>query len=71
MTGDPIAAIGNSGNTIQPHLHFQLMQHNAPFTANPLAFVFADYEMKDGKAWKGEALSLPNNGQVFRTMKTG
>jgi len=66
--GQAIAAIGNSGNTIQPHLHFQLMQDNAPFTAIPLPFVFSGYEKKAGKAWIREAGSLPNNRQVFKTI---
>ena len=67
--GEAIAAIGNSGNTIQPHLHFQLMQDNAPFTAMPLPFVFSGYEKKEGGVWKSEALTLPRNRQVFRTIE--
>lgn len=67
--GQTIAAIGNSGNTIQPHLHFQLMQDNAPLSAIPLPFVFSVYEKKTGNAWVREAGSLPNNRQVFRTME--
>jgi hypothetical protein len=66
-TGDLIAAIGNSGNTIQPHLHFQLMKENSPFTTPPLPFVFTAYEARQGKTWKMEQTSLPKNGQVFRT----
>ena len=66
--GQAIAAVGNSGNTIQPHLHFQLMRDNAPFTAIPLPFVFSEYEKKEGDAWKNAVLSLPNNRQVFRTI---
>ena len=66
-TGDLIAAIGNSGNTIQPHLHFQLMKENGPFTAPPIPFVFSAYETREGRTWKKEQSSLPKNGQVFRT----
>ena len=65
-SGDLIAAIGNSGNTIQPHLHFQLMIENSPFTSPPIPFVFSTYETKVGKAWKQQSNSLPANGQVFR-----
>ena len=67
--GELIAAIGNSGNTIQPHLHFQLMENNSPFTAVPLPFVFSSYERKEGNIWKKERSTLPKNGQVFRTRK--
>jgi murein DD-endopeptidase MepM/ murein hydrolase activator NlpD len=69
--GDAIAAIGNSGNTIQPHLHFQLMQDNAPFTAILLAFVFSAYERQDGDAWKSQVHALPSNRQVFRAVEAG
>ena len=66
-SGDPIAAIGNSGNTIQPHLHFQLMSENEPLTAPPLPFVFSAYETRLGNTWRQERSSLPRNSQVFRT----
>jgi hypothetical protein len=65
-TGDPIAAIGNSGNTIQPHLHFQLMKDSSPLATPPLPFVFSGYETRKGKTWKKQKTSLPGNGQVFR-----
>lgn len=67
--GGVIAAIGNSGNTIQPHLHFQLMEDNAPSTAIPIPFVFSGYEKKEGGAWKREEFALPKNSQVFRTIE--
>ena len=66
-TGDVVGAIGNSGNSIQPHLHFQLMKEDSPFSANPLPFVFSSYEVWEGKTWKRKQTSLPKNGQVFRT----
>ena len=64
-TGDIIAAIGNSGNTIQPHLHFQLMKENNPITSPPLPFVFSRFETKQQKTWKTRTKSLPRNRQVF------
>lgn len=67
--GEAIAAIGNSGNTIQPHLHFQLTKDSDPFTAIPLPFVFAGFDKKEGRSWKREQLALPRNGQVFRTIE--
>ena len=70
-TGDWIAAVGNSGNTIQPHLHFQLMKDNSPFSSPPLRFVFASYETRQGKAWKTERTFLPKDGQVFRAHGAG
>lgn len=67
--GGVIAAIGNSGNTIQPHLHFQPMEESAPFTSSPFPFVFSVCEIKAGEEWKREAFTFPGNGQVFRTIE--
>ena len=67
-SGQTVAAIGNSGNTIQPHLHFQLMDGPAPLTASPLPFVLQEYEEKEGKAWRRRCNTLPRNYQVFRSI---
>ena len=64
--GEPIAAVGNSGNTIQPHLHFQLMADDRPFEAEPMPFVLSGYERRDGGTWQQLRSSLPANGQLFR-----
>jgi Peptidase family M23 len=36
--GEPVARAGNSGNTTEPHLHFQLMDHPKPMYAAGLPF---------------------------------
>jgi murein DD-endopeptidase MepM/ murein hydrolase activator NlpD len=69
-SGDPIAVVGNSGNTIQPHLHFQIMKENSLLTSLPLPFIFSTYETKDGKTWKKQYQSLPENNRVFRVNGT-
>jgi len=62
VTGDElIARVGNSGNTIQPHLHFQLMAKNDPGTSIPIPFLLASYQLKNQK----KQLEIPNNYQVF------
>lgn len=38
--GQPIARCGNSGNSSEPHLHFQLMDHARPTFAAGLPFEF-------------------------------
>ncbi|MFG2001186.1 peptidoglycan DD-metalloendopeptidase family protein [Spirillospora sp. NPDC048911] len=42
--GDHLADCGNSGNTSEPHLHFQLMDRARPMIANGVPFVFEHYE---------------------------
>ena len=42
--GDPVASCGNSGNTTEPHLHFQLMDRPRASVAAGIPFRFADHE---------------------------
>jgi murein DD-endopeptidase MepM/ murein hydrolase activator NlpD len=40
--GEEIGECGNSGNTSEPHVHFQLMDHRLPMLAVGIPFTFAD-----------------------------
>jgi murein DD-endopeptidase MepM/ murein hydrolase activator NlpD len=51
-TGSEIGAVGNSGNSTMPHLHFHLMDGADPHTAAGLPCVFRDYERLDGTRWE-------------------
>ena len=64
-SGEFIARVGNSGNSIQPHLHFHLMETNNPLMSMPLPFVFEAYEKKQDGMWCLQHQSLPGNRQVF------
>jgi murein DD-endopeptidase MepM/ murein hydrolase activator NlpD len=58
--GEPVAECGNSGNSTEPHLHFQLMDHPSVLFAAGLPFRLARFEV-DGVVEGG----VPANGQPF------
>jgi Peptidase family M23 len=59
--GDVLGLCGNSGNSSEPHLHFQLMDHPRPFIAAGLPFVLEEVSI-DGSACRED---VPANGQVL------
>ena len=42
--GEMVGRCGNSGNSSEPHLHMQLMDHPRTAFANGVPFEFAEYE---------------------------
>lgn len=66
MSGDVLAKVGNSGNSIQPHLHFQIMKEQDPAQGTPIPFLF-DYRIPGKEESKSINLTnLPKNYQHFR-----
>jgi murein DD-endopeptidase MepM/ murein hydrolase activator NlpD len=61
-TGQPIAALGNSGNSSAPHLHFHVMSTPDPLMSNGLPFTFEKFRL-DSRVASLDALSqLENTG---------
>lgn len=60
-SGEIIAQVGNSGNTIQPHLHFQLMAENDPGKSIPIPFLLESCQLKK----QNKLVGLPNNYESF------
>jgi murein DD-endopeptidase MepM/ murein hydrolase activator NlpD len=58
--GQPLAACGNSGNSTESHLHFQLMDHPSVLLAAGLPLRFVRYQV--GGA---DQAGVPHNLQPF------
>ncbi len=48
--GQVLARLGNSGNSTEPHLHFQIMDQPSTLAANGLPYAFDSYELYQSKA---------------------
>jgi hypothetical protein len=57
--GEPLAAVGNSGNSTTPHLHFHIMDGRNPFKAKGLPCKFRRYERFRDGAWEEVFDSMP------------
>lgn len=64
--GELLGQVGNSGNTLQPHLHFQLMKESDLFQAIPIPFVLESCQVINNGAWRYESSKLPRNYERFR-----
>jgi len=43
--GQTIALVGNSGNTLEPHLHFHVMNHASPLASNGLPYEIDSFQV--------------------------
>jgi hypothetical protein len=62
--GDELGEVGNSGSSIQPHLHFQVMSNENPFPLfeNLLPFKLRQLRKKIGEEWVGITNAELKNG---------
>jgi hypothetical protein len=50
--GEPLGNVGNSGNSVMPHLHFHLMSCENPFQAEGILCAFREYEILQQGRWE-------------------
>lgn len=64
-TGQVVGAVGNTGNTDGPHLHFQLMSASDPLRANGLPFMFDKFRLDSRIAATGnEQVDIGGQAQM-------
>ena len=66
--GQVIGAVGNSGNTTMPHLHFQLMDRADPMEASGLPFSFVGLELQRDGGWVPLETGMPAADQLVRAV---
>jgi len=66
--GEPLAAVGNSGNTTMPHLHFHIMNGRDPFKAEGLSCKFRRYERFRDGLWEEVFDSIPDALEPIRVI---
>ena len=68
--GTYLGNVGHSGNSTEPHLHFQLMDSAIIESANGLPLVFETYEKYNGHSWEIINNQLPAAGERIRSLDT-
>ena len=64
--GQAIGLVGNSGNSDEPHLHFQVMDGPSPLGAEGLPYHIDAFEVLRGNAKGKKENALPMDGMVVR-----
>ncbi|MGV6816207.1 MAG: M23 family metallopeptidase, partial [Thiotrichales bacterium] len=64
--GDYLAAVGHSGNSSVPHLHFQLMDRVDIKSAKGLPCCFSSYEANINDLWEKVKCGIPGSKYTIR-----
>jgi murein DD-endopeptidase MepM/ murein hydrolase activator NlpD len=65
---DVVGEVGNSGNSLAPHLHLQLMDSADPRQGRLLAFRFRRYALWNGMSWETVWDRAPTGGERIRSV---
>jgi murein DD-endopeptidase MepM/ murein hydrolase activator NlpD len=75
VAGQHVGECGNTGNSTEPHVHVQLMDHPRAWLAAGIPFRFTDTELVDGQTGPADGTDpvgvLPRTGQRFRAAPAG
>ena len=65
--GELLGHVGNSGASLQPHLHFQVMNSPDPFPLfrNLLPISLSSVRLRQDKQWRSEVNHRPRNGDHY------
>lgn len=64
--GQHLANVGHSGNSMAPHLHFQLMDHPDPWKARGIECCFNEYEAYSSSGWHAVQNGMPKVKELIR-----
>ena len=67
--GTLLGRVGHSGNSMMPHLHFQVMDRLDVANAIGLSCVFEEYEAFRNNKWQVVYNSIPSDTERFRFLK--
>ena len=57
--GQVLGLLGNSGNSTEPHLHFQVMDGPAPLGSEGLPYLIDAFELRSGRNQGKKENALP------------
>jgi hypothetical protein len=64
--GQPLGEVGNSGNSLVPHLHFQVSDGPDLFKAKPVPFRLSQFDRWARREWKPARVETIAGGDILR-----